>query len=365
MAANNRDDFSEKTKRALAQRANYRCSHCGIATSGPSDESPDAVVSIGIAAHIHAAAPGGARYIEAMTPQERSHISNGIWMCANHSVLIDRDRARYSADVLIRMKLEHEQHVSRAISGSHMIAGQNDFIALGPDLVFSGELAATTAHEWRIRIDHFLIGDLHGLVSFIERFDQTDAYDRYVLVNALGDGRQLLDAPSWEQSTGGFVISCRVSPAFPRTNAHCLPADIALDEARDWFAVNGDIAVIYGLESLPQKISTCLSTMRGESPYDPTLGSRIATFFEQLEGTPWLPRLIMLEVIRLACIPWRDKIMGGEYTPMQSIRRVLAIEQIEGSSSADWRRFRIVLDVEGVGPWQCDVPVFVPQRVWD
>jgi hypothetical protein len=78
MAANNRDDFSEKTKRALAQRANYRCSHCGIATSGPSDESPDAVVSIGVAAHIHAAAPGGARYIEAMTPQERSHISNGI-----------------------------------------------------------------------------------------------------------------------------------------------------------------------------------------------------------------------------------------------------------------------------------------------
>jgi phage baseplate assembly protein W len=365
MAGTNRDDFPQKTKRALAQRANYRCSHCGIATSGPGEESPDAVVSIGVAAHINAAAPGGARYIEAMTPQERSHITNGIWMCATHSVLIDRDRARYAAELLKKMKLEHEQRVSREISGVSVVAGQNDFVALGPDLVFSGELTGTSANEWRVRVDHFLIGDLHELVSFIERFERVDSYDRYVLINALGDGRQLLEAPSWEKSAEGHIVSCRVRPAFPRTNAHCLPADIALNESRDWFAVNGDIAVVSGLEALPQKVSTCLSTMRGESPYDPTFGSRIATFFEQLEGTPWLPRLIMLEVIRLACIPWQDKIIGEEYTPMQSVRRVIHIEQLEASGSADWRRFRLALDVDGVGRWNCDIPVFVPERVSD
>lgn len=365
MAGTNRDDFSERTKRALAQRANYKCSHCGTATSGPGEESPDAVVSIGVAAHIHAASPGGARYLESMTSEERSHITNGIWMCANHSILIDRDRARYPADVLTRMKLEHEQRVSREVSGGNVAAVQNDFVALGPDLVFSGELTGTSPHEWRVRVDHFLIGDVHGLVSFIERFEGVDPYDRYVLVNALGDGRQLLAAPRWEKSAAGYIVSCRVSPAFPRTNAHCLPADIALNEARDWFALNGDIAVVSGLEALPQKISTCLSTMRGESPYDPTFGSRIAAFFEQLEGTPWLSRLIMLEVIRLACIPYQDKIMGGEYTPMQSVRRVRNVDQLEASGSADWRRFRVALDIEGVGPWQCDVPVFVPQRVSD
>ncbi|WMY11105.1 hypothetical protein [Paraburkholderia phenoliruptrix] len=365
MRGTNRDGFSERTKRALAQRANYRCSHCQIATSGPAEESPDAVVSIGVAAHIHAAAPGGARYVEAMTSQERSHISNGIWLCANHSVLIDRDTARFSAEVLNKIKLEHEQSVSREISGVSAVAVQNDFVALGPDLVFSGELTGTNANEWRVRVDHFLIGDLHELVSFIERFEGIDLYDRYLLVNALGDGRQLLEAPSWEKSAGGHIVSCRVSPAFPRTNAHCLPGDIALNEARDWFAINGDIAVVSGLEALPQKISTCLSTMRGESPYDPTFGSRIATFFEQLEGTPWLPRLIMLEVIRLACIPWRDKILGEVHTPMQSVRRIRSVQQLEASSSADWRRFRFALDVEGVGPWQCDVPIFVPQPVSD
>ena len=363
MAGTNRDDFSEKTKRVLAQRASYRCSYCDIATSGPGEESPGAVVSIGVAAHIHGASPGGARYLESMTPEERSHITNGIWMCVNHSVLIDRDRAAYPPDLLTRMKAEHEQRVSREVSGGRLHTGQGDFVALGPDLVFFGELTGTMSQEWRVRVDHFLIGDLHGLVSFVERFERVDPYDRYVLVNALGDGRQLLEAPAWEKSAGGYIVSCPVSPAFPRTNAHCLPTDIALNEARDWFAVNGDIAVVSGLEALPQKISNCLSTMRGESPYAPTFGSRIATFFEQLEGTPWLPRLIMLEVIRLACIPWQDKIMGGEYTPMQSVRRVKNVEQLETSGSADWRRFRVALDVEGVGPWQCDVPVFVPQRV--
>ncbi|MBB5412158.1 hypothetical protein HDG34_006129 [Paraburkholderia sp. HC6.4b] len=340
MGGTNRDNFSEKTKRALAQRANYRCSYCGIATSGPGEDSPAAVVSIGVAAHIHGASPGGARYLESMTPEERSHITNGIWMCVNHSVLIDRDRAAYPPDLLARMKADHEQRVSREVSGRLTQNGQGGFVALGPDLVFSGELTGTTSQEWRVRIDHFLIGDLHGLVSFIERFERLDPYDRYVLVNALGDGRQLVKAPAWEKSAEGCIVTCRVNRAFPRTNAHCLPADIALDEARDWFAVNGDIAVVSGLEALPQKISTCLSTMRGESPYDPTFGSRIAAFFEQLEGTPWLPRLIMLEVIRLACIPYQDKTMGREYTPMQSVRRVRNVEQLEASESADWRRFR-------------------------
>lgn len=92
-------------------------------------------------------------------------------MCATHSVLIDRDRARYPAELLKKMKLEHEERVSREISGVQVVAGQNDFIALGPDLEFSGELTGTSANEWRVRVDHFLLGELHGLVSSIERFE--------------------------------------------------------------------------------------------------------------------------------------------------------------------------------------------------
>jgi hypothetical protein len=80
----NRDDFSAKTKQALALRAAYTCSFrgCACATSGPSEEAPDAFSMTGKAAHIHAAAPGGRRYLASMTPEERKSFSNGIWLAA-------------------------------------------------------------------------------------------------------------------------------------------------------------------------------------------------------------------------------------------------------------------------------------------
>ncbi len=61
---NNRDDFSDTTKRLLRNRVGGRCSNpdCRVPTEAPSDEKPEKVNSIGKAAHITAAAPGGPRY---------------------------------------------------------------------------------------------------------------------------------------------------------------------------------------------------------------------------------------------------------------------------------------------------------------
>ena len=57
VSMNNRDDFSEKVKRAVAARAGWHCSFAGCAklTVGPSEEAPDAFANIGEAAHICAA----------------------------------------------------------------------------------------------------------------------------------------------------------------------------------------------------------------------------------------------------------------------------------------------------------------------
>ena len=103
-AMSNRDEFSRRHKRKVALRANDRCSFrgCRQPTSGPSDESPEAVNRIGKAAHIHAAAPGpGARrYLASMSREQRTHITNAIWLCATHADLIDRDEVTYTADVL-------------------------------------------------------------------------------------------------------------------------------------------------------------------------------------------------------------------------------------------------------------------------
>ena len=106
-----RDDFSLATKRKLAERAGFRCSFpgCGAPTVGASEDAADASVSVGEAAHICAAAQGGPRFDSEMTPESRSSIENGIWMCRTHGALIDRDPTTYPAELLREWKLQAEQ----------------------------------------------------------------------------------------------------------------------------------------------------------------------------------------------------------------------------------------------------------------
>src|ERR1700738_70313 len=122
----NRDEFTAKTKIAVAQRANHCCSFrgCPQITSGPSDEGPEAVIVVGKAAHIHGAAsgPGSRRYLASMSPEERKHINNAIWLCSTHADMIDRDDVTFTADDLRAMKREHEDKI-RAIQRNAIIAG--------------------------------------------------------------------------------------------------------------------------------------------------------------------------------------------------------------------------------------------------
>lgn len=116
MAKKNRDDFPESVKINAAKRTGYRCSFCSISTIGPSYESSEATASIGEAAHICAAAPGGKRYDPTMTPEQRSSIDNCIWMCKIHARLIDRDETKYTVESLKAMKLKAEKFAEKEIS---------------------------------------------------------------------------------------------------------------------------------------------------------------------------------------------------------------------------------------------------------
>src|SRR5947207_14387805 len=104
--AKRRDDFPPAVKRVLADRVGHRCSHpeCRGLTTGPHTRG-DKKVSVGIAAHITAASPGGARYDPSLTPQERRSAENGIWMCQNDGTLVDRDEQRFPVGLLLNWKM--------------------------------------------------------------------------------------------------------------------------------------------------------------------------------------------------------------------------------------------------------------------
>lgn len=74
------------------------------------------MVIVGVAAHIHAAAPGGPRYLATMSSGERRSIQNGIWLCGVCGTWVDRDVDACSADRLRTWKAEAEAAAAREMN---------------------------------------------------------------------------------------------------------------------------------------------------------------------------------------------------------------------------------------------------------
>src|SRR5260370_33047062 len=96
-----RDEFSQGVKRALAHGVRLLCSNpsCRAPTAGP-QKDPSKAVSVGVAAHITGASPGGPRFDSKMTERERRGASNGIWLCQDWAKLIDRDPQTFTGRLL-------------------------------------------------------------------------------------------------------------------------------------------------------------------------------------------------------------------------------------------------------------------------
>lgn len=121
----NRDDFSAPTIRTIAQRAGYRCSNqsCLRPTIGPDGASDSA--SIGVAAHITAAAEGGPRYNPTLSSDERAAAENGIWLCQTCSRLVDVDVASHPIDQLREWKTLAEMRAYLGIRGFAIVVSRS------------------------------------------------------------------------------------------------------------------------------------------------------------------------------------------------------------------------------------------------
>jgi hypothetical protein len=109
MPQQSRDDFPERVKRTVAERAAYICANpeCRKPTVGPHSD-PDKSLKTGEACHIRAAAPGGPRFDPNQVPEERTSIDNAIWLCTECSTRIDKDESLFSVDILAEWKRSHE-----------------------------------------------------------------------------------------------------------------------------------------------------------------------------------------------------------------------------------------------------------------
>lgn len=107
--SNDRDDFSEETKRRLGERVNLQCStpECRAPTKGPHTDDSKAS-NVGVAAHIHGASKNGPRYRVEQTSEQRKSIENGIWLCRICDKKVDGDEARYPAELLRAWKVMAE-----------------------------------------------------------------------------------------------------------------------------------------------------------------------------------------------------------------------------------------------------------------
>ncbi len=111
-----RDDFSEADKRILAQRVGQRCSnpYCSAPTAGPQLDA-DKALNLGVAAHITAAAAGGPRFDPRLDSDDRSSLTNGVWLCQNCAKLVDNDPGRFTVDLLRAWRLAAEDRALQAI----------------------------------------------------------------------------------------------------------------------------------------------------------------------------------------------------------------------------------------------------------
>jgi hypothetical protein len=101
--------------------------------------------------------------------------------------------------------------------------------------------------------------------------------------------------------------------------------------------------------------------LRGESPFHPDFGARLAEYYNNYKTSPWLEALLKLEVIRQASIPYHDTIQNREYTPLQCIERVWGMELLAKAPKNRWLPVRFDFEVAGVGRRQFDVSVLIPK----
>lgn len=113
-------DFSESTKKLLADRAGHECSlpYCRTRTVGPGAAETQ-TARVGQASHIYSAGLTGPRGRGGLTDAQLADPDNGIWTCELHGKDIDNNKGdAFPAGLLRSWKKLHEARIKRMSTGA-------------------------------------------------------------------------------------------------------------------------------------------------------------------------------------------------------------------------------------------------------
>ena len=196
---------------------------CRTSTSGP-QEHPTKAVSVGVAAHITAASPGGPRYDSRLSPEERSGHENGIWLCQNCAKLIDNDPARFTVDVLRKWKNRAEAEAKDRLgkTATSIIRGQSNSIDT-IDALRAIQRGEKPDQETILRLRD------EGLIRVAEVTHMLSPVEEYIPSILTAKGLRVLESGDESVTTAAFSASLlpdlkvydrvRITPIVPREHA--------------------------------------------------------------------------------------------------------------------------------------------------
>lgn len=366
MSGSNRDDFTPNDKRIMAERVSWKCSFpgCGRNTVGPNSDDPTKKINNGIAAHIHAAAPGGPRYNPQMTPDERRHILNGIWMCRDHGNLIDADYTEYSASTLRDWKEQAEKRASESLKLPTKECSNKDatLIQLGNGIIYFAHWYAIHSQEWSFELVAPLIGSADSLNHYVLEFYSLAETEKYVVIESQGDARKILDIKIEVSSEDKYLLFINVDKKPVPTNPYDLGMSMEIDDTGDIFIRNGSLAMVTGIDNAKQMISICMSTIKGEINDAKELGSLATLYYnEYKDDLEIFSKVILLELIRLSLIPIERRGLEGKVPSLHFVKRFLDVQI--SNTELEHSRFKAHIKLEwGNGEfWDGEIPIFVLQ----
>jgi hypothetical protein len=276
-----------------------------------------------------------------MTPEERRHIENGVWMCRKHARLIDADYTEYSAATIKDWKIqaEYAAYMALKLKSPELHGDALTLIQIGPDIIFFGKWISAEGGIWTLQVSRYVYGEDHTLIDYCSCFESAGALVRFVVIENQGDSRWITRAPAWRKEDEKLIIELNVGPKHPRTDPHNSGSSLALSQTGDLVVSNGDLMIVSGVENAKQGLATVLGVQFGDLIFHPEQGSHFGRYFrDHQENLSLLSSLLRLEISRLAGLHDEDL----NLTALEFINRVLSVK----IKSKELVHHRVVATVE-------------------